>query len=143
MMLFNEGYNKSSILFKQGKGSVVYCNKKKRYIDLSCGAGTMLLGHNSGIYKKSLRKYLKSDLSNFAHPNTAAVSLSKNLKKIYPQFEKFVLCSTGAEANLKAIRIARAVTGKNLILNVTGSWHGSIDQLLYNSKKNNQKKKII
>lgn len=142
MILFNEGYNKKSILFKLGKGSIVYSNKKKKYIDLSCGAGTMLLGHNSDIYKKSLRRYLKFDLSNFAHPNTAAVSLSKNLKKIFPQFEKFVLCSTGAEANLKAIRIARAVTGKNLILNVTGSWHGSIDQLLYNSKKNNQKKKL-
>lgn len=141
MILYNEGYNKKATLFDKGKGSIVFSNKKK-FIDLSCGAGTMLLGHNSKIYKQSLKRYLQSDLSNFAHPNVAAVSLSKNLKKIFPQFEKFVLCSTGAEANLKALRIARAVTEKDIIINVSGSWHGSVDQLLYNLKRNNQKKKL-
>ena len=93
----------------------------------------MLLGHNSKIYKKSLKKYINTGLSNFAHPNISALALSKNLKKIYPQFEKFVLCSSGAEANIKALRIARAATNKNVIINVSGSWHGSIDQLLYNA----------
>ena len=53
MSLLNEGYNQKATFFKKGKGSVVY-SKNKSYIDLSCGAGTMLLGHNSKIYKKSL-----------------------------------------------------------------------------------------
>ena len=141
MILLNEGYDKNSILFEKGRGSLVY-SKGKVFIDLSCGAGTLLLGHNSKIYKKSLKKYLMSDLSNFSHPNIAAVELSKNLKKTFPQFDKFVLCNTGAEANLKALRIARAVTNKNIIINVSGSWHGSVDQLLYNANKNNQTKKL-
>lgn len=141
MILFNEGYNKNSLLFDKGKGSLVY-SKRKILIDLSCGAGTLLLGHNSPIQKKSIKNYLKSQLSNFAHPNIAAVQLSKNLKKIFNQFEKFVLCNTGAEANIKALRIARAATNKNIIINVSGSWHGSIDQLLFNSNEKNQAKKL-
>ena len=141
MILYNEGYNNNSVLFDKGQGSLVY-SKKKAFIDLSCGAGTLLLGHNSKIFKKSFRKYLKLGLSNFAHPNSTAIELSKSLKKIFPQFNKFVLCNTGAEANLKALRIARAATGKNIIINVSGSWHGSIDQLLYNADNNNQTKKL-
>ena len=70
------------------------------------------------------------------------MALSKNLKKIYPQFEKFVLCSSGAEANIKALRIARAATNKNVIINVSGSWHGSIDQLLYNANTKNKSYKL-
>ncbi len=141
MSLLNEGYNQKATFFKKGKGSVVY-SKNKSYIDLSCGAGTMLLGHNSKIYKKSLKKYINTGLSNFAHPNISALALSKNLKKIYPQFEKFVLCSSGAEANIKALRIARAATNKNVIINVSGSWHGSIDQLLYNANTKNKSYKL-
>ena len=141
MILYNEGYNNNSVFFDKGQGSLVY-SKKKAFIDLSCGAGTLLLGHNSKIFKKSFRKYLKLGLSNFAHPNSTAIELSKSLKKIFPQFNKFVLCNTGAEANLKALRIARAATGKNIIINVSGSWHGSIDQLLYNVDNNNQTKKL-
>ncbi len=141
MNLLNEGYSEKATFFKKAKGSLVF-SKNKKFIDLSCGAGTMLLGHNSTIYKTSLKKYVNSGLSNFAHPNVSALNLSKNLKKIFPQFEKFVLCSTGAEANIKALRIARAVTNKNLIINVSGSWHGSIDQLLYNANTKNKSYKL-
>ncbi len=141
MNLLNEGYSKKTTFFNKAKGSLVF-SKNKKFIDLSCGAGTMLLGHNSKIYKTSLKKYVNSGLSNFAHPNISALNLSKNLKKLYPQFEKFVLCSTGAEANIKALRIARAVTNKNLIINVSGSWHGSIDQLLYNANTKNKSYKL-
>ena len=58
MILFNEGYNKNSELYLKGKGSIVY-SKKKSYIDLSCGAGTLLLGHNSKIRVQSIKSYLK------------------------------------------------------------------------------------
>ena len=132
--LLNEGYDKGD-LFIKGKGSIVYTQKKK-YIDLSCGAGTLLLGHNSKVYKNSLSRFLKSGLSQFSHPNISANLFSKNLKHFFPYFEKFILCNTGAEANTKAIRIARAVSKKNLIISVTGSWHGSIDQFLFNIQKN-------
>ena len=54
--LLNEGYSKP-IFFEKGKGSRVYF-KKKSLIDLSCGSGTLLLGHNSNIFTKSVRELL-------------------------------------------------------------------------------------
>ena len=59
MNLLNEGYGEKATFFKKAKGSLVF-SKNKKFIDLSCGAGTMLLGHNSKIYKTSLKKYLNS-----------------------------------------------------------------------------------
>lgn len=147
MILINEGYENNSELFQKGKGSIVRA-KNKKYIDLSCGAGTLLLGHNSKIRIESIKKYLKLGLSQFSHPNKSAVELSKTLKKVFPKFYKFVLCNTGAEANIKALRIARAATGKNIVINVNGSWHGSVDQFLFNIKnskkyyKNNDKNNL-
>ena len=137
----NEGYKKEKIFFEKGKGSLVF-SKNKKFIDLSCGSGTLLLGHSSKIFKSSLRDFLKLNISNFSSPNKYAVLFAQNLKKIYPQFSKFVFCNSGAESNIKAIRLARAITNKNLIISVSGSWHGSIDQFLFNSDYKNRPVKI-
>ena len=139
--LLNEGYKKNALLFDRAEGSYIF-EKNKKFIDMSNGAGTVFLGHNNKIFKKSLKKYLKKKFSNFAHPNKAAEELSNTLKKIFPEFSKFILCSTGAEANIKALRISRAVSNKKIVVNVTGSWHGSVDQLLFSSDIKLKKKEL-
>ncbi len=139
--LLNEGYGKNALIFDKADGSIIY-SKKKKFIDMSNGAGTVFLGHNNKIFKNSIKKYLKLKLSNFAQPNKAAVDISFTLKKIFPEFSKFILCSTGAEANLKALRISRAVSKKNVIVNATGSWHGSLDQLLFSVNSKLHKKEL-
>ena len=53
-----------------------------------------------------------------------------------------MFCNSGAEANMKAIRIARAVTRKDKIINITGSWHGSLDQFLFSTDKRGKKIKL-
>ena len=135
MLILNEGYKNEKDLLKKGKGSTIISNKKKD-LDLTSGAGTILLGHNNKIFRDSLRSFLKVNASNFASPNIYAYKFIKILKKLYPQFSKFILCNSGAEANLKALRIVRAATNKEMIINVSGSWHGSVDQLLHEPKKN-------
>ncbi len=135
MIILNEGYNSSKNLFKTGKGPHIKGTDNKKYLDLSCGSGTILLGHNNHVFRQSLKDFLKKDYSNFAQPNIHAHKFSNNLKKIFPNFSKFIFCNSGAEANLKALRIARAVTNKDVVANVTGSWHGSIDQFLFKSDK--------
>ena len=76
------------------------------------------------------------------------------LKKILPSFSKFIFCNSGSEANIKALRIARAITNKSKVVAATGSWHGSVDSLLFqpdnklkpkflsDGLSNNDKKKI-
>lgn len=135
MNILNEGYNSSKNLFKSGKGALIKGINNKSYIDLTCGSGTILLGHNNEVFQKSIKKFVQKDYSNFALPNIHAQRFSSNLKKIFPAFSKFIFCNSGAEANLKALRIARAITKKDLVANVTGSWHGSIDQFLFKSDK--------
>ncbi len=128
--LLNEGYDDLNNLFTSGKGSNIYINNKK-YLDLSLCAGSLLLGHNPIIFQKSIKNVLKQDVSNFAAKNKYAVDLTKTLKKIFPEYERFVFCNSGTEAVMKSLRIARAVTEKNIIISVTGSWHGSTSELLY------------
>tara|TARA_Y200000002_G_C22640161_1_gene646578 strand:- start:299 stop:1525 length:1227 start_codon:yes stop_codon:yes gene_type:complete len=136
--LLNEGYDQSNIFYDKGFGTFIYHGRKK-YIDLCCGGGSLLLGYNHPSLTKSFEKVSKKNIANFAAPNKYAVELSRNIKKILPQYSKFVMCNSGAEANIKALRICRAVTKKNLIVMISGSWHGSVDQLLF---KNNKSEKL-
>ncbi len=131
MSVYNEGYNKPNNFFIKGYKNIILDNYNNKFIDLTSSGGTSLLGHNNYILKKSISKFVNNKFSNFALPNEHARNLRKNIKKILPQFSKIIFCNSGAEANLKAIRIARAITGKDKIINITGSWHGSIDQFLF------------
>ena len=91
MTILNEGYANNKFLLEKGKDSFVYFNKKK-YFDLTSGGGCLLLGHNNKILKDSIKKFLKLNISNFALPNKYAFELSKNIKRIYPQFKKIIFC---------------------------------------------------
>jgi len=134
-LILNEGYQNSKILFDKGIKDKIYI-KKKEYIDLSNCAGSLILGHNSKIFKKSIRKYLNSNLSIFAHPNLHAKNFSQTIKKVFPNFSKIIYCNSGTEAVSKALRICRAINGKKkYIVSVSGSWHGSVDQLLFYPEK--------
>ena len=77
--LLNEGYDKN-IKVSKGLKSKIYINNKE-YIDLSFCAGTLLLGHNSKIYKNSLKKLANNNVSNFAMPNVHADKMANLLKK--------------------------------------------------------------
>ena len=136
MSILNENYHQNKHLLTRGTGSYVY-NKSKKYLDLTSGGGCLLLGHNNRIFKESIKEFIKMEISNFAAPNIFAKKLSLRLIKILPQFKKIIFCNSGAEANLKALRICRALTKKDMVINVAGSWHGSMDQFLFTSDKNN------
>tara|TARA_B100000795_G_scaffold262443_1_gene240387 strand:+ start:162 stop:1394 length:1233 start_codon:yes stop_codon:yes gene_type:complete len=139
--ILNEGYNnKKTVFFDSGYKDHIFSNKK-RYIDLGFCSGANLLGHNLEFQNKILKKYLNKKISNFSSPNLHAVNLSLELKKILPNFSKFIFCNSGSEANIKALRICRALTGKSKVITATGSWHGSVDQFLFkpNKKLKNEK----
>tara|TARA_Y100000768_G_scaffold113266_1_gene83455 strand:+ start:11537 stop:12766 length:1230 start_codon:yes stop_codon:yes gene_type:complete len=128
--ILNEGYQNNRKLFDKGKGSKLFI-KKKKFIDLSFAAGSLLLGHNSKIFLKAVSSLKKNNLTLMAAPNKQADDYSKLLKKIFPHYSKFIFCSTGTEAVMKSIRISKAITKKDIIIAVTGSWHGSNDKTLF------------
>lgn len=134
----NEGYSNLKNLFSSGKGSNIFI-KKKKFLDLSLCAGSIILGHNSKVYRRTIKEVLNKKLSNFAAKNIYGAELAKTLHKIFPKYEKFIFCNSGTEAVMKSLRVARAISKKNLIISVTGSWHGSTSELLFtnNSKLEN------
>jgi glutamate-1-semialdehyde 2,1-aminomutase len=129
-IILNEGYQNSAPFFSKGKNDKIFINKKS-YIDLSNCAGSLILGHNSFFYKKIIKKYFKNNYSVFSHPNTHALKFSETIKKIFPNFSKIIFCNSGTEAIIKALRICEALSSKKYVASVAGSWHGSVDQLLY------------
>lgn len=132
--IMNEGYQDIRDLFSSGKGSNIFL-KKKKYLDLSLCAGSLILGHNSKIFKKSLNDILKYNISNFAAKNEYALKFSNTLKQVFPKYSKFIFCNSGTEAVFKSLRVARAITKKDLIISVSGSWHGSASELLFTNDK--------
>ena len=133
-IILNEGYKDNNFFFDKGEGDKIFI-KNKAYIDLSNSSGSLILGHNSQVFKKSLKLYLNKKISIFAHPNTHAINFSKNIKKTFPNFSKIIFCNSGTEAVMKSLRLSKSLNKKNLIVNVTGSWHGSVDKLLFYPNK--------
>ena len=129
--ILNENYRNTNIFFDKAKKDLMY-SKGKSYIDLSYASGTSILGHGSNIQRKIFKDFIKKNLSLFSGPNKYAIELTITLKKFIPNYyNKFIFCNSGTEAIIKALRIARAISKKKIIVNVAGSWHGSVDQLLY------------
>ena len=132
--LLNEGYNSTTPLFTKGKGAYIY--EKKKLIDLSFCAGSIILGHNHIVFKNSIKNYLSKNISNFAAPNLYAVKYADKLKSMLSNCSKVIFCNSGTEAIIKSLRIVNAITNKEKIVAVTGSWHGSVDKLLFSAGKN-------
>ena len=115
--ILNEGYTSQNI-FDKAKGQFLF-QKNKKFIDLSFGAGTLILGHQSKVFKDSIKEISNKNMSLIATPNIEALKYSYVLKKLYPNYDKFIFCNTGSEAILKSIRIANAISSKELIISVT------------------------
>ena len=131
--VLNEGYQSNNkILFDKGFKDSIY-SKNRKFIDIGFCSGANLLGHNSQIHNKIIKKFLQSKISNFSSPNKYAEELGNTILKLMPKFSKIIFCNSGSEANIKALRICRAITNKSKVACATGSWHGSVDQFLFKS----------
>jgi glutamate-1-semialdehyde 2,1-aminomutase len=140
--VFNEGYyNNQKLFFSKGLNDYIF-TKKNKFIDLSFCSGANLLGHNTDVEKKIFKKYSKNNISNFSSPNIHADQLSKIILKILPSFSKIIFCNSGSEANIKALRICRAITKKDKVASVTGCWHGSVDQFLFKTSSKLEKSRL-
>ena len=90
--ILNEGDKNNQNLLNKAQGSKIQINNKS-LIDLSMCAGSLLLGHNHPIFKKSIKQFLEKKISNVASPNIYADKFSKNLRKIIP-FSKIIFCNS-------------------------------------------------
>ena len=117
------------VFIEKGKGAFVYDSEGKRYLDFCLSWGPLILGHAPAGLVKTLQETAESGTS-FGAPTQKEIKLVRLIKKAFPSIEKVRLTSSGTEAVMSAIRLARGVTGRKKILKIEGGYHGHVDSLL-------------
>jgi len=100
-----------------------------KYVDYWMGHWSLILGHaQKQIQKNAIEQLKKGWMHGTSNEN--AISLSEKISKVVPVAEKIRYASTGTEATMYSVRLARAVTGKKIIAKIDGGWHGYTTDLL-------------
>jgi len=117
------------LFIKEGQGCRIIDEDDNQYIDFCCSWGPLILGHNNpGIRELVVETVAKG--TSFGTPNRLGNQLGKLIIEHNRYIEKIRFVSSGTEAVMSAIRLARGVTGKNKVIKFDGCYHGHVDSLL-------------
>ena len=112
-----------SIFIQKGEGSRVWDENHKVYIDYLIGSGPMLLGHGHPEVLEAVLGQLPKGMTFFTN-NSLGVELAEEICKAVKCADQVRYLSSGGEADMYAIRLARAYTGKSKIIKFEGGYHG-------------------
>lgn len=117
------------VFFKRGQGACVWDEDDKQYIDYVGSWGPMILGHAHPAVVNAVKQAAEQSLS-FGAPTARELEMAELLIKLVPSMEQVRLVSSGTEATMSAIRLARGFTGRSKIVKFEGCYHGHADALL-------------
>lgn len=117
------------LFIKRGNGAYIWDEDDNRFIDFCCSFGPLILGHNHPEVYKSLMENIENGTS-FGAPTRLENQLAKLILSNNPFIDKIRFVSSGTEAAMSAIRLARGYTGRNKIIKFEGCYHGHVDSLL-------------
>ncbi len=117
------------LFFKRGQGAYVWDADDKRYIDYVGSWGPMIAGHSHPAVVKAVQDAAAQGLG-FGAPTASELEMAELLCKLLPSLEMVRLVSSGTEATMTAIRLARGFTGRSQIIKFEGCYHGHSDGLL-------------
>lgn len=129
---FKSVHREAPIFVKKAKGSKLWDEDGNEYIDYICSWGPMILGHNFKNVIEGVREEVENG-SSYGLPTKLEVELAELITKCCPSMDKVRLTTSGTEATMSAVRLARAYTGRNKILKFEGCYHGHSDALLVKS----------
>ncbi len=112
-----------SVFIREGKGSRVWDEDGNEYVDYLIGSGPMLLGHGHPEVLEVVAEQLPKGMTFFAN-NAPAVELAEEICRAVACAEQVRFLSSGGEADMYAMRLARAHTGRDKILKFEGGYHG-------------------
>ncbi|MCX8021223.1 MAG: glutamate-1-semialdehyde 2,1-aminomutase [Syntrophorhabdaceae bacterium] len=121
--------NDEPFYVKRAKGAYLYDVDGNRYIDYVSSWGAIILGHAYDGLLEEIKKAIEEGTS-FGACHQAEIELAKMIKEAYPSIELVRLTSSGTEATMSALRLARGYTGKNGVVKFRGCYHGHGDSLL-------------
>jgi len=117
------------VFIKKASGAYIYDVDNNKYLDYVLSWGPMILGHADRTVIEAVKRALENGTS-FGAPTPKEIELARLINRIYPSIEKVRLTSSGTEAAMSAIRLARGYTGREKIIKFQGCYHGHSDSLL-------------
>ena len=117
------------VFFQRGQGAHFWDVDGKRYIDYVGSWGPLILGHAHPHVVKAVQKTVEHGLT-FGAPTEAELEIAELICNLVPSIEQVRLVSSGTEAGMSAIRLARGYTGRNKIIKFEGCYHAHDDCLL-------------
>ncbi len=108
---------------QKARGKYIWDVDGNRYVDYWMGHTALILGHSPAVVASTLKQQSTNGLL-LGSPNRYAFELASLVNKVVPCAESLRFCTTGAEATMYAVRLARAFTKKSTIVKMAGGWHG-------------------
>ncbi|HMJ47567.1 MAG TPA: glutamate-1-semialdehyde 2,1-aminomutase [Ferruginibacter sp.] len=117
------------IFIKHAKGAYLFDADGNKYIDYIASWGPMILGHAYAPVVNAIKKYA-SYSSSYGAPTKLEVEMAELIISMVPNVDLIRMVSSGTEACMSAIRLARGYTGRNKIIKFEGNYHGHADSFL-------------
>ena len=119
-------------IIEKGQGPYIYTTDGIKMLDVTLAHGSLILGHSNKIISEAVQKQISmgTALTNITKP---AIELAEIMVNTIPCADKVRIVNSGTEASILAVRLVRAVTGKEKILKFEGAYHGFADNLIFNT----------
>lgn len=117
------------VFLSRAQGAYVFDSDGKQYIDYVASWGPMVLGHAHPDVINAVKETAENGLS-FGAPTELETQMANKICELIPSIEKVRMVSSGTEAGMSAIRLARGFTGRDKIVKFEGCYHGHADSLL-------------
>ena len=127
------GWNPYPLFIKDGKGSRITDVDGHEYIDYLLGLGPMILGHRNPVVTKAVSDAIATYGTCFGLPYELEIEAAQKVVDAVPSIEMVRFTNSGSEAVGSAVRIARAVTGRRLIVRFEGHYHGWQDTVYWSN----------
>lgn len=124
-----KGVGGDPVFFKKAKGAYVYDEDDNQYIDYVGSWGPMIVGHAHDNVLKSVQDTMQKGLS-FGAPTELETQMADRVCELVPSMDMVRMVSSGTEATMSALRLARGYTGRDKIVKFEGCYHGHSDSLL-------------
>ena len=124
-----KGVGGDPIFFKKASGAYLIDEDDKQYIDYVASWGPAILGHSHPDVLKAVSDVMQNGLS-FGAPTEMEIQMADKVCELVPSMDMVRMVSSGTEATMSAIRLARGFTGRDKIVKFEGCYHGHADSLL-------------
>lgn len=124
-----KGVGGDPVFFKKAKGAYVYDEDGNQYVDYVGSWGPMIVGHAHPDVLKNVQDTMQSGLS-FGAPTELETLMADKVCELVPSIDMVRMVSSGTEATMSALRLARGYTGRDKIVKFEGCYHGHSDSLL-------------